>query len=161
MPKGCRIVDEFNIVRTVADFTIAVGGIANSVQRALVAKEGFAREFWPPDLPDDDPIVLSTTAATSFDTTDLPDGNAIAFCDYDARTGRLILSTPEVDPLIIQALNPAPRAKGLFLLRADVISGTIQGDPTGVWIDVLDKETIGVFSFFVENDTGVAGQVLG
>ncbi len=161
MPKGCRIVDEFNIVRTVADFTIAVGGIANSVQRALVVKEGFAREFWPPNLPVDNPIVLSTTAATSFDTTNIPDGSAIAFCDYDARTGRLILSTPEGDPLIIQALNPAPRAKGLYLLRADVISGTIQGDPTGVWIDVLDKETIGVFNFFVENDTGVAGQVLG
>ena len=161
MPKGCRIVDENNIVRTVADFTIALDGVANNVVRALVVDTGFAREFWPPDLPADEPIVLSTAAAVSWDTTDLPDGSSIAFCDFYARTGQLLLSTPEGDPLVIQAINPAPRAKGLYLFRVDVVSGTIQGDATGVWTDVLAKETVGVFNFFVENDTGVAGQVLG
>ena len=45
MPKGARIVDERNTVQETENFVVAIGGVAYTVGRALVAEFGIAREF--------------------------------------------------------------------------------------------------------------------
>ena len=162
MPKGSRIVDERNTVQDVANFVIAVGGVAKSVGRALVAENGTAREFWPPTVVACDPIVMTTDTEVSWDigSTGSPD-IPVAICNYDARTGRLVLSVNDGTERFVQVLNPAPRGKGLYLFRVDVLSGTVVGSPTGLWTDVLDLETVGVFEYSVSNNTNTVGQTLG
>ncbi|GAG34945.1 unnamed protein product, partial [marine sediment metagenome] len=163
MPKGSRIVDERNTVQDVAGFTVALNGVAYDIGRALVAENGTAREFWPPTTAACDPIVMTTATETSWDIEAVNSltGPAKALCNYDARTGRLVLSANDGTEAFVQVLNPAPRAKGLYLYKVDVLSGTVVGSPTGTWTDVLDLETVGVFEYSVSNNTNTVGQEVG
>jgi hypothetical protein len=163
MPKGARIVDERNTVQETENFVIAVSGVAKTVGRALVAKDGIAREFWPPTVDECDPIVLTTDTETSWDieAQNSPDGVPKAIANFDARTGRIEISVNDGTTAFIQVINPAPRAKGLFIFKVDVISGSVDGSPTAAWTDVLDLGTTGVFEYSVSNNTGTVGQALG
>jgi hypothetical protein len=127
MPKGCRIVDERFTVQDVDNFVVAQNGVAYSIGRALVAENGTAREFWPPTVTACDPIVMTTATETSWDieAVNAPEGAPKAICNYDARTGRLVLSVNDGTEAFVQVLNPAPRGKGLYLFRVDVLSGTV------------------------------------
>ena len=161
MPKGSRIVDIQGVVHDVENFTVAYQGEAKVIGRALVAEFGIAREFWPPTTTPGTPIVMDTDTELSYDID--PQGGTevpLAICNFDARTGRLILSSPDGTEQFIQVLNPAPRAQDLFVFKVDQVSGTISGT-LGVWIDVLSETTIGVFEYSVTNTTGVVSTVLG
>ncbi len=161
MPKGSRIVDIQGVVHDVENFTVAYQGEAKVIGRALVAEFGIAREFWPPTTTPGTPIVMDTDTELSYDID--PQGGTevpLAICNFDARTGRLILSLPDGTEQFIQVLNPAPRAQDLFVFKVDQVSGTISGT-LGVWIDVLSETTIGVFEYSVTNTSGVISTVLG
>ena len=143
------------------NFVVSYQGEAKVIGRALVAEFGIAREFWPPTTTPGTPIVMDTDTELSYDID--PQGGTevpLAICNFDARTGRLILSSPDGTQQFIQVLNPAPRAQDLFVFKVDVVSGTISGN-TGVWIDVLSETTIGVFEYSVTNTSGVVSTVLG
>ncbi len=163
MPKGSRIVDQNNTVQDVADFYIALNGKSNRVVRALVADKAVSREFWPPTVATCNPLVLTTTEETSWDIKAINDplGVPKAICDFDAATGRLTLSVNDGTTRFVQVVNPAPRATGIFVFRVDVISGNVVGSPVGLWTDVLDLGTTGVFPYSVSNITNNVGQELG
>jgi hypothetical protein len=163
MPKGARIVDERNTVQETENFVVAVGGVAYTVGRALVVENGTAREFWPPTVEECDPIVLTTDTETSWDieAQNSPNGVPKAIANFDARTGRIEISVNDGTTSFIQVINPAPRGKGLFIFKVDVISGSVDGSPIATWTDVLDLGTTGVFEYSVSNNTGTVGQALG
>jgi hypothetical protein len=106
---------------------------------------------------------MTTDTETSWDieAQNSPEGVPKAVANFDARTGRIEISVNDGTTAFIQVINPAPRGKGLFIFKVDVLSGTVAGSPEGAWTDVLDQETIGVFEYSVSNNTGSVGQALG
>lgn len=127
---------------------VAIGGVVRDVKRALVACGGVAREVWPPDyLPPGDPTPPEAppAAASAIDREDAP---------TDARAGyRFTNSNGSAEwdrfnsVVGVQFVNPPPEPTQ-FLIRMDVVSGSLQGDSTGVWIDPTNKN---VHEWFIEN----------
>jgi hypothetical protein len=135
MARGIRIVDEQQVVQNIGNLVIAVDGEAKSVGNVFVAHEGIARWVWPPEGLSDDPLVWTADAALSYDAEQLNVAQPQALCNYDARTGRIILSQPDGTETYIEALSPPPRAKGIYLYKFEIVSGEFvthfPADPPG------------------------------
>ena len=161
MSRGSRIVDQYRIVQNVWEFYIAMNGVVNSVAEGYVAQSGIIRQFWPPNIGDDDIIVMTTDTELSYATKMAGEGAAIALCSWDARSGRLILSD-EYTVRYVDVLAPAPRGAGVYLLRVELVSGDVTLEfPTGEWHDVFEYGNLGVFSNYLINGFAVSSVVNG
>lgn len=151
MPRAIRHVDETQIVRDHADLFISYGGQAKQVAEVYVAKDGYARQCWPPTEYSTYGILMDTD---TLETYDIDESLARAVCTWDAQTGRILYTTPDGDAFF-QAINPPPRAKGQFLYKFEVVSGDIvTHDTPATWYDVLDESTVGVFENYLLNSLG-------
>jgi hypothetical protein len=122
MPKGARIVDQAQIVRDTKRFVIARDGAARTIMRGIIAHDGVVCEFWPPEEVVQNPIIMTTDAALSYDIKQPSQGQPQAKCDYDARTGNLIVSSPTGD-VVIPVLAPVPRGTGQYLCKFEPVTG--------------------------------------
>lgn len=152
MAKGVRIVDEYQTVQDVVELVIAYAGEAKTVSTGFVASGGVIRQFWPSETIQQSSLVA---AASTEETYDVDTTEATAFAQYEARTGRMVLSSKSI-PLF----NPPARAQGLYLWKLDVVSGNIVGatgsEAIGTWEDVNSDGTLGVKRYIlVRSTTGV------
>lgn len=162
MPRGSRIVDIEGMVHDVARFVMGYNGEAKEVGNAWVAADGVVCQFWPPTTELGNAIIMTTDTEVSYAAA--PVGTEPrAVCNFDARTGSLILSNgADGATRSVQILGPPPRGMGKFLWKLDVVSGAVVADdPTGSWVDVLSEGTLGVKSYYLPNDTGVLSVVTG
>jgi hypothetical protein len=163
MPRGSRIVDAQGIVHDVARFVIAMDGEAKEVGKGWVAEYGVVRQFWPPTTELGDALVMTTDAELSFATENLGEGAPKAICNFDARTGLIWLSELG-GQRFVQAIGPAPREKGKFLWKFDIVSGNVvadSGDPIGVWVDMLSEGTLGIKEYSLTNAQGAISVEVG
>jgi hypothetical protein len=161
MSRGSRIVDERFTVQNVEQFIISLNGESNSVAEGYVADEGVVRQFWPPTVIIDDPIVLTTDTELSYASHPVSEGEVRAICNYDARTGRLVLSNEDT-VYFSSVLAPPPRSAGQYVCRFTIVSGDITThfvDDT--WHDVFEEGNLGVFENYLPNSFPVQSFVEG
>lgn len=161
MPRGSRIVDINGIVHDVARFVVAIAGEAKEIGKGWIAATGTVRQFWPPTTVLGDAIIMTTDTEESYANAALGEAPPQALCNYDARTGRIVLST-STGERYVQAIGPVPRQTGLYLWKFDIVSGTITAtDPEGSWVDVFSGGSIGVKEYYLQNDNAAIGQEVG
>jgi hypothetical protein len=161
MTRGSRIVDERFTVQNVEQFYISLNDVSNSVAEGYVADLGVVRQFWPPTLTADDPIVMTTDTELSYAAHPVSEGEVRAVCNYDARTGRLVLSDEDT-VYFSSVLAPPPRSAGQFVCRFTTVSGDIVThfiDDT--WHDVFEEGNLGVFENYLPNSFPVQSFLLG
>lgn len=160
MAKGVRIVDSLQIVQDVDHLFIAYGGQSMEIGTGFVADAGVVRQFWPKDTINTTGITWTADSDLSYSAVSTPD-TAKAICNFDARTGMVIVSDPAgSDPTItslpiryIQAIAPAPRGQGGWLYKFEVTAGDVVTHfPDTDWHDVLEEGTLGVFENYLLND---------
>ena len=149
--RGSRIVDERFTVQTTEQFLIALNGVANSVAEGYIADMGVVRQFWPPNLTADNPIIMTTDTELSYATATVNPAGVEAICTYDARTGRLILSNEDT-VYYSGVLAPPPRSAGQYVCRFTIVSGDIVTHFTDdTWHDVFEEGNLGVFENYLLN----------
>lgn len=161
MTRGSRIVDVRNVVQNVEQFYIALNGVANSVAEGYVADAGVIRQFWPPTVQDEGSIVLDTEDEYSYATVKQGEGFPKALCNYDARTGRWILS--DADQIkYVPCLAPPPRSAGQYLVRFTIVSGDLTTQFTDdTWHDVFELGNLGIFENYLLNSNTVQSFIEG
>lgn len=117
MTRAIRIVDELNFVQEPADLFMAYGGQAYRIAEVYVADDGFSHQCYPTTDVSEVGIVMDAETVESYAVDDFL---ARAVCNWDARTGQVILSGQT-----FQAIIPPPRAKGQYLYRFEIVSGDI------------------------------------
>jgi len=151
MTRGSRIVDERFTVQTTEQFLIALNGVANLVAEGYIADQGVVRQFWPSTLGVDDPIIMTTDANLSYATGEVGQGEVRALCNYDARTGRLVLSNEDT-VYYSGVLAPPPRGAGQYVCRFTIVSGDLVTHFTDdTWHDVFEEGNLGVFENYLLN----------
>ena len=124
MARGSRIVDAGNIVQDVDDFFIAYNDEIKQVGQAFIAEAGVIRQFWPKtarEFTNEPQIVMDETAVESYDSDTT---TAKAICNYDCRTGEVVISSASGE-VRIPAISPPTRGQGNFLYKFEVLSGSI------------------------------------
>jgi hypothetical protein len=161
MSRGSRIVDERFTVQNVEQFIISLNGVSNSIAEGYVSDAGVVRQFWPSTLTADDPIVMTTDTELSYAAHPVSEGEVRAVCNYDARTGRLVLSNEDT-VYFSSVLAPPPRSAGQYVCRFTTVSGGIVThfvDDT--WHDVFEEGNLGVFENYLPNSFPVQSFLLG
>lgn len=162
MARGSRLVNAQQIVEDVIQFNVAKDGKIYGIDAGYVVCDGVIRQFWPRDLPDTNPIVMSVSDAISYDIKAINQGEPEPICQLDVRTGYLIFSNPDGTTWSEAALAPPPRGTGVYLWKFDIVSGNIVADdPAGSWVDVYSEGSLGVKLYSLPNTTRVPGQILG
>ena len=123
------------LVENIGGIQIAKDGVIKRVARAVLACEGTALEFFPPDGASEDQIFWTTDPLTTDDLAILPE-NATATILFETASG--IYYYYQDDVLFFDYfLRPPTTNTGEFLIRLDILAGgPFIGPPDGVWIDI-------------------------
>lgn len=161
MTRGARLVDANNMVQDTKQFRLAWNDTIYAVAYGFIAHDQMLCQFWPPEVDIIDPIIMTSDAAESYDIKAPSEGQPQAKCDYDARTGRLILSSPTGD-VYENVLAPVPRGTGVYLCKFEPTAGSFVthfGDTD--WHDVFADGSLGLFHNYLPNTSAYPGQATG
>jgi hypothetical protein len=148
-------VVQSGFIQDVLPNRVAVNGVIEEVGRALVVKDGIAREFFPPDDVDPNQIFWTTTPAAGNDIEIAPT-TAQVFIQMVVASGEGYVTIDGVTTFIEYFLRPPTTSVGQFLIRCDVVAGAVLGDTTGAWLDIHVSGPGKVWSWYVEQaSTGV------
>ena len=134
------VVSDGVIANDVVEYRIAQGGFVHDIIRALVAIDGVALEYWPPQGDGTDPTILFTTDEITSRGQSTAPTDAQAEINFVRDSGFYFYTDFPNPNISAQFMSPALDGTagddGKYLVRLDVVSGVFIGDATGVWIDI-------------------------